>query len=285
MLMKIVLVSDTHLSPHEDSLTQNWRVVKRWLCSTMPDIVLHLGDITANGVHDASELSFARAEFRDLPVEIRFIPGNHDIGDHPPEPGKVPHDPLDLNRLREYRDSFGWDWWMLERGSWLFVGLNALLMGTGTLLETAQFSWLAEIVASHAGPLGIFLHKPLFQHDPDENIVHERYVPRAARLALLDILRFADLRFVAAGHTHQSRQVQCGAVEHVWVPSCAFMIPDILQERIGEKLVGVVLLEIDSAGHRFTPIVPAGLKANDLLDYRQLYPGIDARLQALSGKR
>jgi hypothetical protein len=60
----------------------------------------------------------------------------------------------------------------------------------------------------------------------------------------------------------------------VWVPSAAFTVPDFRQERIGEKLVGLMLLEIDGDAHHFTHIIPAGMQAYDLMQFSHIYPAL-----------
>lgn len=276
--MKIALVTDTHISPGDKTLTANWRATERWFATVNPDLIIHLGDITANGVHDARELRHAHQILTASPFKVHFLPGNHDIGDHPPGPGIAPHDPLDLTRLAEYRAIFGLDFWAVTMERWLFVGLDALLLGTDCDAEAAQHRWLEETVVRHNGPIGLFLHKPLFQSVPDECIVHERYVPRAARRRLMAAFSGHDLGFVCAGHTHQTRQFRVDGTDHVWVPSAAFVIPDSLQDRIGDKLVGVMMLEIEGDKHKFTHVVPAGMAANSLLDYGHIYPELAARM-------
>lgn len=66
----------------------------------------------------------------------------------------------------------------------------------------------------------------------------------------------------------------------MWVPSTAFVIPDSLQERVGDKLVGVMMLEIEGEKYHFTHIVPAGMKVNSILDYTHVYPELEARIAA-----
>jgi hypothetical protein len=80
----------------------------------------------------------------DLGVPIRFLPGNHDIGDNPIAPGAPTEQPLDLARLEEYRILFGVDRWSLKAGVWRVIGLNAQLFGTATAEEEQQFDWLAS---------------------------------------------------------------------------------------------------------------------------------------------
>jgi Calcineurin-like phosphoesterase len=200
--MRIVLVSDTHLAPRATAFRRNWEVIARWIEDVRPDWVVHLGDITVDGVRDADELGAARAVFDSLTVPIRFVPGNHDVGDNPLATGRSADHPLDLARLAAYRDLFGSDRWALDAGDWRIVALNAQLLGTGIAEEEAQFRWLEARLSERQGPLGLLLHKPLFRDGPDDSEVHVRYVPAEPRRRLLALLARSDLRFVATGHVH-----------------------------------------------------------------------------------
>jgi 3',5'-cyclic AMP phosphodiesterase CpdA len=284
VLSKVVVVADTHLAAADRLLVENWAAAARWMEVTRPDFVVHLGDISADGLHIAGDLAFARSVFAQSALDIGFVPGNHDIGDHPPAPGMDAEEPFDLARLAEYRALFGPDRWALDLGPWRLIGLNAPLFGTGLAEEAAQAAWLASALAGHAGPLGVFLHKPLFRDAPEEDLAHVRYVPRAARLALLAALAPYDLRFVCAGHTHQVRQSVHAGVEHVWAPSTAFTVPDFRQETIGEKLVGVLSLDLSEDGHRFSHIIPAGMRPYDLMDFEHIYPALAGFLPRPDGE-
>jgi 3',5'-cyclic AMP phosphodiesterase CpdA len=272
--MKIALVSDTHFSIHDEMLVANWAAAERWLADLRPDFRIHLGDISANGADSAAELVHARNLIRSDVGKTWFIPGNHDVGDHDAGPGQRTDTPFDLARLSQYRALFGMDRWSIIAQGWQFVGLNVPLMATGLDEEEIQFAWLEQKLDETQMPLGVFLHKPLFRDTVEETTVHTRYVPVPARQRLLDLLRRRDLRFVAAGHTHQVRQTVVEGVDHVWVPSTAFTVPDFRQETIGEKLVGVMLLEIDQDLHRFTHIIPSGMKSYDLMEFEHVYPAL-----------
>ena len=223
--MQIALVSDTHFDSNDTLLVENWLAVERWLKAAAPDLVIHLGDITAKGSKDGAQLRFAHQLLTRSGFDIRAIPGNHDIGDCPTAVGLTPDEPLVPERLEDYRGLFGPDRWRIEAEGWRLIGLNALLLATGLAEEEAQFQWLAQTLAEGDGPVGVFLHKPLFRDDPDENIVHVRYIAKAARQRLLSILADHDLRFVAAGHTHQVHRHRQAGVDHVWAPSTAFTVP------------------------------------------------------------
>jgi 3',5'-cyclic AMP phosphodiesterase CpdA len=272
--MRVVLVSDTHLTGRTAAFGANWRAVRRWIEALEPDLVVHLGDITADGAHEARELEAARAVFADLPTAMRFLPGNHDIGDNPVAPNAPNDHPLDLDRLTTYRRLFGPDRWSFDLGRWQVIGLNAQLFATGTDEEETQFAWLADQVGRRSGPLGLMLHKPLFRNGPLDAEAHVRYVPAEARRRLLAVLAARDLRFVVSGHTHQARRLEVDGVEHMWVPSTAYYIPDSIQERIGRKIVGAVTLELTDTGQRFQVVTPSGLVQHSISDYPEVYPSL-----------
>ena len=272
--MKIAIVADTHFSSADQLLVANWRAAESWIAETIPALTIHLGDISADGVTSAAELEHARRLFAGCQSPLRFIPGNHDIGDHAAGPEETTDAPFSSVRLAEYRTLFGMDRWSTMQGRWKLIGLNAPVLATGLLEEAEQYRWLESELADHEGPLGIFIHKPLFRDTLAEGIVHTRYVPLSARVRLDALLRSRDLRFVCAGHTHQVRQNAVEGVEHVWAPSTAFTVPDFRQERIGEKLVGTLLLELEEDRHRFTHVIPAGMVAHDLMEFEHIYPAL-----------
>jgi 3',5'-cyclic AMP phosphodiesterase CpdA len=258
------------------AFTGNWAVVAAWIDRAAPNLVVHLGDISADGVGDAEELDAAFTAFAGVGASMRFLPGNHDIGDNPLETGPSSEEPLDPERLTHYRRVFGPDWWAIEAGPWQLVGLNAQLFGTRSDEEEGQVAWLDRELRRAEGPVGVFLHKPLFRYGPDDTEAHIRYVPVRARRRLLTRLATRDLRFVIAGHTHQARSIHVDGVEHRWAPSTAFCIPDAIQERIGDKTVGLLMLELTDAGHRVELVTPAGLERHNLLDHPAVYSKIGA---------
>ena len=271
--MKIALVTDTHVSPRDEALAQNWRAVDRWIGAVGADLVVHLGDITADGAADPVELAHAHALVSRSERDMLFLPGNHDIGDGPGERGATGHEgALRPERLAEFRRIFGPDFWSLVAVGWQLVGLDAQLFGTGGDDEARQWAWLAEVLATGEGPLGVFCHKPLVPVGSASADALTRYPEAQARTRLMRLLGGRDLRFVASGHTHQGLSFTAGGTEHVWVPSCAFVIPDEVQARVGEKRVGAVLLELSRGGHRFAKAEPAGLRRHDLLDLAHIYP-------------
>jgi 3',5'-cyclic AMP phosphodiesterase CpdA len=274
--VRIIAVADSHLAPHAHAFNDNWQAVRDYVNRVGADLTIHLGDITVDGAHDPAQFDHAWAVTADWPTSVRYLPGNHDIGDNPPGPGLTAAEPLRLSGLEAYRGAFGHDYWAFERDDWCLIGLDAQLLGSETRDEADQWDWLASRIAASAGRLTVlFLHKPLFQTSVADAVPHHRYVPLAPRRRLLELLAVVRLRLVVSGHTHQYRDRTIDGVRHLWLPSTAFFLPDDVQERIGEKITGLALIEL--AGDRASVhlVCPDGVQRHDALD-QPVYPKLAA---------
>lgn len=272
--MEIALISDTHLAARAAPLDRNLAAARNFVAMHGIGITVHLGDITADGAIEPAQLRHARDQLAAWPGRLLCLPGNHDVGDNP---GDNDHPPVTADRLNRYADLLGPDHWQVTADNWTLIGINAQLYGSDSAAEKCQDDWLAAVTAEVPGPVGVFVHKPLFRDGPDDTSRHHRYLPAAARDRLLAQLRRVDLRFVAAGHTHQARHHLVDGVEHIWVPSLAFTLPDSMQETIGEKIVAMTVLRLTPTSHQFELVVPAGLTQHCLLDLPGLYPALADR--------
>jgi 3',5'-cyclic AMP phosphodiesterase CpdA len=267
--MRILLVTDTHLAAAATPCTENWLAAKAFARRLKPDLTIHLGDITFDGIDDPTQHEWALAAAADWPTPLRYLPGNHDIGDNPPGPGVPYPQPLEEAQLERYRALFGADYWTLDAAPWLLIGIDAQLLGSDTQAEAEQATWLDGVLkGARRRPVGLLVHKPLFQDDPAD-------VPLAPRRQLLQRLAAVDLRFVLSGHAHQYLDRVIAGVRHIWLPSSAFVIPDGAQERIGEKVVGVGLLDLNAHGYSFDLVCPDGMTQ---------YSGAHPVLSALAAK-
>ena len=79
--MRIIQISDTHLSPGKAHFTDNWAPLARWIAEQRPDLVIHTGDVTVDGADVEADLRYAAELMRGLGVRFRAVPGNHDVGD------------------------------------------------------------------------------------------------------------------------------------------------------------------------------------------------------------
>jgi 3',5'-cyclic AMP phosphodiesterase CpdA len=270
---RLTQISDTHLAHRHQTLTDNFHRVSEYIDGKRPDLVVNSGDIAFDGPTSCDDLEFAKILHEALPVDCRYLPGNHDIGDNPTAVGPMPATPVTEADRHHFVSIFGEDRWRFEAAGWCFVGLNSLVLNTGLASEAEQFDWLAAQLASANGkPVALFLHKPLFLNapaDPETAATAIRYVPMPARSRLLEMLGAVDLRLVASGHVHQRRDFTYSHVRHIWAPSAGFVISDRRQDVVGIKQVGLV-------EYRFQP---------DAFEVRQVRaPGqIDVDLDSLLG--
>ena len=136
--MRVILVSDTHLSPAAPEAAANWDAVLRYVGANAPDVVIHLGDLTLDGAHNAGDLHYGRRQLDRLPVPWHAIPGNHDIGDNP-WPGAPGDFTVDAGRCQRWLDIVGTDHWSVPMNGWTLLAINAQLPGSGLEAEARQW--------------------------------------------------------------------------------------------------------------------------------------------------
>ena len=160
---RVILVSDSHLSADAPEAGDNWAAVVRYVAAAAPDLVIHLGDLSLDGMRNPADLEYARRQLDLLPAG-QVVPGNHDVGDNPLPGGR---DDLAIDDVRQQRwlDIIGPGHWSLTLPGWTLLALNAQLAGSGLAAEARQWSWLEDQVRQvrQAGDQRIALisHKPL----------------------------------------------------------------------------------------------------------------------------
>jgi 3',5'-cyclic AMP phosphodiesterase CpdA len=241
---RLTQISDTHLSRNFPKLTDNFHRISEHIDAVRPDLVINTGDVSWDGPTSRADLEFAREHHAAFPVNCRYLPGNHDIGDNPTAVGVAPSCPATEERREAFVSVLGEDRWQFEAANWRFIGLNSLIMNTGIPSELEQEEWLkSELSGANGKPIALFLHKPLFLNepgDPEEAATAIRFVPQPVRARLAALLAAYDVRLVASGHVHQRRDFTHGRARHIWAPSVGFIIPDRMQDVIGVKETGLV---------------------------------------------
>jgi Calcineurin-like phosphoesterase len=156
------------LSPRAPEAGANWEAVFGHVNRTRPDLVVHVGDLTLDGLNDARELHRARSLLDPLPVPWHAVPGNHDVGDNPVA-GHGNDAAITAERHESWLDTIGPDRWAVQRAGWTLIGLNAQLFGSGLTAEATQWAWLDDQLESMpAGrPIVLVMHKPLSAPDPE----------------------------------------------------------------------------------------------------------------------
>jgi len=271
------VVTDSHLAPEAHAFNRNWAAAGVFVQASHAELTVHLGDVTVDGLGDPTQFAHVRSISASWPTPIRYLPGNHDIGDNPPGPSVIAKQPLDVTRIDAFRATFGPDYWVFDVEGWRVIGLNAQLLGTGLTQEAEQWEWLTELAEeSRATPVILLLHKPLFQGSAADEAPHHRVVPVAARRRLLERLSATDVRVVISGHAHQYWDRAADGTRHIWMPSTAYYLPDEIQDRVGEKITGLGVLELSRGAYRFDLVCPDGVTRYSALDH-PVYPELVAR--------
>jgi len=259
---RVMVVSDTHLSVRAPEAEANWATVARYATETAVELVVHVGDLTLNAVHDPSELVRARRLLDGLAVPWVAVPGNHDIGDNP-YPGSPEGSSIDQERLDGWRRAVGPDRWSVDIGGWTLVGINAQLFASGLASEAAQRAWLVKRFASIPvdRPTVLITHKPLSASGTELAAAPVyRFLPSTARRQLDELFRGHRVPLVLSGHVHQSRTLSDDERRHVWVPTTWAVLPNNVQATLGSKRCGVTTLALFGDGRAHTELVePPGI--------------------------
>jgi 3',5'-cyclic AMP phosphodiesterase CpdA len=243
-MVRLVQISDTHLSPTKSHFADNWEPLAAWIAAERPDLVIHTGDVTIDGADSEADLHYCAGLLRRLEIPFRAVPGNHDVGD-----SNHRHQPVSAARLARWHRHFGPDRWFVHLGGWRLIGLDAMLCGSGLPEEAMQLNWL-EAAMGEAGwrRLAWFLHRPLFIEEPQEGDTGYWSIRPEPRARLLALLRRHRVAFVASGHLHTAHDFERDGTRYLWGPSSGFLGgPGILPPMPGEKRLGAMRYELDGS--------------------------------------
>jgi 3',5'-cyclic AMP phosphodiesterase CpdA len=251
--MRVIQISDTHLSPGKTHFLDNWPPLARWIAEQRPDLVIHTGDVTVDGAGVEEDLRHAAGLMRELGVPFRAVPGNHDVGD----PGH-PYQAIDAERLRRWRTHFSADHWVEDVENWRLIGFDTMLLGSAEPEEAAQEDWLRSVI-SEAGDRHIawFLHRPLFLESPEEGDTGYWSVKPRPRARLIELARRHAVGLVASGHLHKAHDFRYRGTRYIWAPASAFLVGPRMKAppMPGEHRLGAVIYKIDG-GALEAEIVP-----------------------------
>lgn len=270
MTFRFAQISDTHLSSTRPFFVDQFARVGEALRQSKPDLVLNSGDITLDGANHDGDLAAARALHEGLGLPLRYLPGNHDLGDSQDCPG---HGTIDAVRRNRYIAEFGPDWWSFDVPGWRVLGIDAQLLGSDLIEVFEQDAAIADAVSGLGDRrLALALHKPLFDRSVDETESTIRFVNPPQRHALLALLDGVVPALVISGHVHQYRAAEFGGAHHVWGPSTAFVLPERIQPTYGVKQVGYVEHTLEADGtHQSRFVQPPGLETLNIMDFPKIY--------------
>jgi Icc protein len=269
MTYRIAQLSDTHLSQSRSFFVENFRRIAAAIRAARPDVVINTGDLALDGTGNEDDLAAARRMHDEALGPVRFLPGNHDLGDNADVPNA--YDAIDAELRARYLRHFGDDWWQIDAPGWRIIGVNAQLLGSDLDAARAQARFIAEATDCDAA-IALFIHKPLFERDPADPAVGGRFLNPTPRRELLTAFGSHTPALVASGHVHQYRSRLTPPSHHVWAPSTAFYLSDARQPRYGLKEVGYVLHELHRDGsHDSSFVAVAGTQNLCIADFPDAY--------------
>ncbi len=228
--MRVVQITDTHLSRGKAHFGDNWAPLARWINAQRPDLVIHTGDVTVDGAGVDDDMAYAAGLLRGLGVRFRAIPGNHDVGE--------------AGHLRQPITR-----WVEDVEGWRLIGLDALMLGSGLNEEAVQAAWLETLTAKAEGRrIAWFLHKPLFLESPEESDTGYWSVKPEPRARLMALLNRHPVALVASGHLHKANDFRRDGTRYLWAPASSFLVGKAQPPMPGEKRLGAVLYEVGITG-------------------------------------
>ena len=240
--MRVLQISDTHLSPGKRHFVANWAPLRDWIVRQKPDVTIHTGDLTVDGADVDDDMRHCAELLHALPATVLAVPGNHDVG----EAGHA-RQPVDALRLDRWRRHVGHDWWLHDIGPWRLIGFDSMLLGSGDADERRQWEWLQQAHATANGRrFAWFTHRPLFIDAPGEPDTGYWSVKPAQRGPLLELVRAHGVALVATGHLHRWRDATVDGCRYVWCPSSGFLVgPENQPDMPGEKWLGAVVYDFE----------------------------------------
>src|SRR4051812_22539766 len=269
-MVRVLQISDTHLSPGKPHFAENWRPLRAWVRAQSPDLVIHTGDVTVDGADVEEDMRYCASLLPELEAPVLCIPGNHDVGE-----ARSPFQPVNGERIARWRRHFGPDHWAHHLGNWRLIGLNSLLLGSGEPEEEQQFAWLERTLAESEGRrIAWFMHQPLFLEHPGEGDTGYWGIEPAPRRRLLELAARHQVALIASGHVHKSHDRHFDAARYIWGPSSGFVVgPELQSEMPGEKRLGAVTYTFGADGFTAAIVEVQGLRQFFIDDViHEVYP-------------
>ncbi len=271
LLFTFAIITDTHIRSPEGDLSSPFAVNKlanaraRYavaaIAAHQPEFTIHLGDM----VHPLPALpSYGPAAEEALSIlepisnGLRFVPGNHDVGDKPMP--ATPAGPVEDSSVRLYEKYFGSSYYSFDHQGVHFVTVNASLFNSGGVLEQEQRQWLEnDLTENTAQRTVLFSHYPPFIDHKTEPSHYDNY-GEPGRSWLLDLAERHNVEAVFSGHVHQFFYNRIADMKLYCLPPTSFTRQDYSElygigpadqyGRNDEGKFSYALIDIFEHGHR-----------------------------------
>ncbi len=278
--LRFIVIADSHIRPPDqeiDAYPSNAWLVQRNefvvdLCNRIDaSFVVHLGDIVHPLPVEATHreaIGLAADVYARLRHPIRFVAGNHDVGDKPGALVAVPA--VAEENYPVFENAWGPSFYSFDVGDSHFVVMDTQVLNSGLEREGEQRRWLQCDLddASDSGQrIFLFTHYPPFVRDRTEN-EHYDNIGEPARSWLLGLFERHDVEAVFSGHVHNFLYNRHGTTDLYVAPSTGFVRPDYSELAAVSPLaengrddplkLGVFVVDVGPAGHVATPVRSLG---------------------------
>ena len=278
-LFTFAVITDTHVRPAvldqsspfpvNDLANDRARYAIAQISRHEPAFVIHLGDMVHTLPHMPAYVDAcqeAKEIFAPLLPVMRFVAGNHDIGDKPSV--DAPAAPITEATCQIYHAQFGNDYLAFEHDDCLFLLLNSSLINSGTQREAVQRSWVEETLAEKQGRrVFMFSHYPPFINEPHEQPHYDNY-SEPGRSWLIGLLLRYRIEALMSGHVHQFLFNRVGRSKLYCLPPTSFVRQDYSElykieptsefGRDDAGKFGFTLVDVFTDGHRLRVIQTEG---------------------------
>lgn len=275
--MKLVQITDTHISHLGGSPIENAQRFVEFINEIGPDVVVHTGDITILDPDEDRDRVAAKEILAGIAAPLLVLPGNHDVG----EPGDDPFGdrPVTSARVAAFRAHFGAGRFVEIVDGWAVVGLNSELFDSGLPEEDEQWAWietLPELVGPR--PVVLFTHKPIWAYKPEHQNTHLTVGPDSLP-RLESVLAELDVRAYGSGHLHHYAVADRDGAVVVSAPSTAFVHRGAVSaDVVGPALIQLGIVEYELTAERVLPTfrAPLGIVEPEFLDVEEARIALDA---------
>jgi 3',5'-cyclic AMP phosphodiesterase CpdA len=280
MTIRIIQISDTHLSRRRPFFQHNWELLVELLAKERYDLLVCTGDMSVDGADLEEEVEFAARQFERVKGPALFVPGNHDIGNSNPDV-RGGESVINAARHAAYVRHFGTDFWTRDMGThWRLLGLNSMLFGSGLPAEIEQEKLIIDAVGTGSGRrFLVFQHKPLYLKSATEDKPVQRSLYPEHRRRLRELLAPAGRSIVCSGHIHDYKTARWGRLQQIWAPSTAFVIDrdGLHRPRLGIRRVGYLVHTLDGTEHSHEFVEPLQFINIDLGNWVRAPEGFHSR--------
>lgn len=227
-VMSFAVIADTHLEADPAAIA-NVRCARvlAAIRARAPAFVLHLGDVVhplPDAPSHAKAAERAAALFGAIACPVKYLPGNHDIGDKPlsGQPAKR----VRADYLARWNERYGADSFVHDVGPLRIVGIDAPLLSDDPAVIDGLRRFLADSLDGREDRrLVLATHYPLFLHDEEEPSHYDNIVP-SCRQVLVDYCRDNAVECVFSGHIHNYLFARRGPTRFHGAPACSFVRRD-----------------------------------------------------------